>query len=80
MDNYTNTTIDEAMVVIQDSTVTITATAEWLINMESGNKKVLEAVENLLTKVSDLESKIPTSYTSRKQSNITPPLSIHVSS
>ena len=80
MDNDTITTIDEAMVVIQDSTATITATTERLTNMESGNKKVLEAVENLLTKVSDLESKIPTSYTSRKQSKITPPLYIRVSS
>ena len=80
MDNDTITTIDEAMVVIQDSTATITATTERLTNMESGNKKVLEAVENLLTKVSDLESKISTSYTSRKQSNITPPLYIRVSS
>ena len=62
MDNDAITTIDEAMVVIQDSTATITATTERLTNMESGNKKVLEAVENLLTKVSDLESKIPTSY------------------
>ena len=80
MDNNTIKTIDEAMVVIQDSTATVTATTEWLTNMESGNKKVLEAVENLLTKVSDLESKIPTSYTSRKQSKITPPLYIRVSS
>ena len=80
MDNDAITTIDEAMVVIQDSTATLTATTERLTNMESGNKKVLEAVENLLTKVSDLESKIPTSYTPRKQSKITPPLYIRVSS
>ena len=80
MDNDAITTIDEAMVVIQDSTATITATTERLTNMESGNKKVLEAVENLLTKVTDLESKIPTSYTPRKQNKITPPLYIRVSS
>ena len=47
-------TIDEAMVVIQDSTATITATTKRLTDMESGNKKVLEVVENLLTKVSNL--------------------------
>ena len=79
MDNDTITTIDDAMVVIQDSTATITATTERLTDLESGNKKVLEVVENLLTKVSDLENKIPTSYTPRRLSKITPPLYIRVS-
>ena len=80
MHNNTITTIDEAMVVIQDSTAAITTTTERLNNFESENKKLLEVVENLLTKVSDLESKIPTSYTPRKQSKIIPPMYIQLSS
>lgn len=71
-------TIDEAMVAIQDSTATIAATAERLTDLESGNKKVLEVVENLLTKVSDLESKV-SSNPSRKKSKVNPPLYIRVS-
>ena len=71
-------TIDEAMVVIQDSTATITATTKRLTDMESGNKKVLEVVENLLTKVSNLESKV-SSNVPHKQSKVNPPLYIRVS-
>ena len=74
----TVTTIDEAMVVIQDSTATITATTKRLTDMESGNKKVLEVVENLLTKVSNLESKV-SSNVPHKQSKVNPPLYIRVS-
>ena len=69
-------TIDEAVVAIQDSTATITATTERLTGLESGNKKVLEVVENLLTKVSDLESKISTNVTPSNQNKVTPPLYI----
>ena len=73
------TTIDKAMVVIQDSTATIMATKQWLTGLESGNKKVLEVVENLLTKVSNIECKISTTVTPRNQNKVTPPLYIWVS-
>lgn len=69
----TVTTIDEAMVVILDSTATITATTKRLTDMESGNEKALEVIENLLTKVSNLESKV-FSNVPHKQSKVNPPL------